>query len=246
MKKNKIYIGSSGFYYEHWKNRFYPQNIKTKDFFAYYQKHLSTVEINNTFYKLPSKKVILHWENEANKDFIFSLKASRYITHIKRLKESKKHLSLFLNRIKHLKPHLGPILFQIPPNWHLDIKRLEGFLKALDENYRYAFEFRDRSWLVKEVFSLLKKHKVAFCIYDLKGFQTPIEITTNFVYIRLHGPKKAYSGSYSKIALQKWAKIIKNFQKNKLDVFCYFNNDENAYAIKNALVLKNMLSKSIL
>ncbi|KKL89571.1 hypothetical protein LCGC14_1913360 [marine sediment metagenome] len=241
MKKNKIYIGSSGFYYEHWKNRFYPKDVKPKGYFEYYQKYFNTVEINNTFYKLPSKKVILHWKNEANKDFIFSLKASRFITHIKRLKEPKKHITLFLNRVKHLKPHLGPILFQIPPNWHLDIKRLENFLKTLDKNYKYAFEFRDKSWLTKPVSSLLKKYEKAFCIYNLEGFQTPLEITANFVYIRLHGPKKAYSGSYSKIALQKWAKIIKNFQKDKLDVFCYFNNDERAYAIKNALELKKLL-----
>jgi uncharacterized protein YecE (DUF72 family) len=241
MKKNKIYIGTSGFSYSHWQEKFYPKPIKAKDYFEYYQKHFNTVEINNTFYKLPSKKTVLNWKDEANKDFIFSLKASRFITHIKRLKEPKKHTSLFLNRVKHLKPHLGPILFQIPPNWHLDIKRLESFIKVLDKNHRYAFEFRDKSCLTTQVFSLLKKYKIAFCIYDLEGFQTPIETTANFVYIRLHGPKKAYSGSYSKIALKKWAKIIKIFQKDKLDVFCYFNNDERAYAIKNALELKTLL-----
>ncbi|NGX34020.1 MAG: hypothetical protein K1060chlam1_00365 [Candidatus Anoxychlamydiales bacterium] len=241
MKKNKIYIGTSGFSYEHWKNRFYPKDVKAKDYFEYYQKHFSTVEINNTFYRLPLKKVVLNWQKEANNDFIFSLKSSRFITHLKRLKEPKKHLTLFLNRVKHLKPHLGPILFQIPPKWNLDIKRLLNFLKALDKNYKYAFEFRDKSWLTNEVFSLLKKYKAAFCIYDLEGFQTPLEITANFVYIRLHGPKRAYSGTYSKKTLQKWAKIIKNFHKKNLDVFCYFNNDENAYAIKNSIELKKLL-----
>ena len=241
MKKNKIYIGTSGWCYEHWKNVFYPNNLKSQDYFDYYSKYFKTVEINNTFYRLPSKKTVLNWRKEAKKDFIFSLKASKFITHIKKLKEPKKHLNLFLNRIKFLKPNLGPILFQIPPNWKLEIKRFESFLKALDQNYRYAFEFRDRSWLVNEVFALLKKYKIAFCIYDLEGFQTPIEITTNFVYIRLHGPKKAYSGLYSKTTLQKWAKIIKDFQKNKLDVFCYFNNDEKAFAIKNAKSLIALL-----
>jgi len=241
MKKKKIYIGTSGFSYEHWQNRFYPKNVQSKNYFEYYQKYFNTVEINNTFYKLVSKKVILNWKKEAKKDFVFSIKASRFITHIKRLKEPKKHLSLFINRIKHLKEHLGPILFQIPPNWHLDLKRFESFLKALDKDYKYAFEFRDHFWLTKEVFALLKKYKSALCIYDLEGFQTPLEITANFVYIRLHGPKKAYSGSYSKKALQKWGKIIQGFKKNKLDIYCYFNNDEKAFAIKNAMDLKNIL-----
>ncbi len=239
--KSKIYIGTSGFSYLHWKKRFYPKNLKAKDYLNYYQKYFSSVEINNTFYKLPSKTTILNWKNEASLNFIFSLKASRFITHIKRLKDPKKHTNFFLNRIKHLKPHLGPILFQIPPNWYLDIKRLEKFLIALDKNYKYAFEFRDKSWLITQVFSLLKKYKTALCIYDLESFQTPLEITANFVYIRLHGPKKAYIGSYSKKKLEKWAKIIKNFQKDKLDVYCYFNNDERAYAIKNALQLKSLL-----
>ncbi len=234
MKKSKVYIGTSGWHYEHWKKNFYPKDLKSKDYLSYYLHHFNTVEINNTFYHLPSKKAVLHWKIEAKKDFIFSIKGSRFITHIKRLKEPKKHLSIFLNRIKYLKPNLGPILFQLPPNWKVDIKRFENFLKALDRNYRYAFEFRDKSWLINEIFELLKRYKAAFCIYDLESFQTPIKITTDFVYIRLHGPKRAYCGRYLKKSLQKWAKIITDLSQEKLDVFCYFNNDENAYAIKNA------------
>jgi len=240
--KKKIYIGTSGFSYAHWQKRFYPTDVKSKDFLKYYEKYFKTVEINNTFYRLPIKKSLLNWQDEVAKDFIFSVKASRFITHIKRLKEPKKHLNLFLNRVKHLKPNLGPILFQLPPNWKVDLKRLDNFLKALDKDYKYAFEFRDRSWIIKDVINLLKKHKVAFCIYDLEGYKTPIEITSNFVYIRLHGPKKAYSGTYSKNTLQKWAKIIKNFQNDKLDTFCYFNNDENAYAVKNAIDLLKIIT----
>ncbi|NGX64098.1 MAG: hypothetical protein KR126chlam6_01523 [Candidatus Anoxychlamydiales bacterium] len=240
--KKKIYIGTSGFSYKHWQKRFYPTDVKSKDFLKYYEKFFKTVEINNTFYRLPTKKALLNWQDEVGNDFKFSVKASRFITHIKRLKEPKKHLNLFLNRVKHLKPNLGPILFQLPPNWKLDIKRLDKFLKALDKNYKYAFEFRDRSWITKDTLKLLKKHKAAFCIYDLEGYKTPFEVTSNFVYIRLHGPKKAYSGKYSKNALQKWAKIIKNFQKDKFLVFCYFNNDENAYAVKNAIDLLKIMS----
>lgn len=241
MKKKKIHIGTSGWHYDHWKGPFYPADIKTKDFFEYYLKYFNTAEINNTFYRLPTKKTLLHWKQTSSKEFIFSIKASRFITHVKRLKEPKKHLSLFLNLIKNIKPKLGPILFQIPPNWNVDIKRFEKFIKCLDANYRYVFEFRDKSWLTKEIFFLLRKHKLAFCIYDLEGFQTPIEVTSNFVYVRLHGPKSAYRGSYRKKTLQKWAKLFKKFQKDKLDVFCYFNNDERGFAVKNALELQKYL-----
>jgi len=240
MKIPKVLIGTSGWSYEHWRGSFYPNNLKTKDFFEYYLRYFTTVEINYTFYKLPSEKTVLYWKKNSPKNFIFAIKASRYITHIKKLKDPKKSLKTFFNRIKLLKPKLGPILFQTPPNWHMDLKRLEDFIMALDKNYQYAFEFRDKSSLKPDIFKLLKKYKVALCIYDLEGFQTPIEITTNFVYIRLHGPKSAYSGSYSKKALKKYSEIIKKLKKDKLNVFCYFNNDERGYAVKNALHLKKI------
>jgi uncharacterized protein YecE (DUF72 family) len=241
MKKKKIYVGTSGWNYDHWKGPFYPKDIKPKDEFKYYIDHFKTVEINSTFYRLPSKKTLLNWKKSSPKDFIFSIKASRYITHVKRLKEPKKSLSIFLSLIKNIKPKLGPILFQTPPNWKVNIKRFENFIKFLDKNYKYAFEFRDRSWLIEDIFDLLKKNNLAFCIYDLQGFQTPIEITADFVYVRLHGPKSAYSGSYSKKNLKKWAKLFKKLKKNKLDIFCYFNNDEKAYAVKNAQEFKRLI-----
>lgn len=243
MKKKKIFIGTSGWYYEHWKNFFYPKELSSKDYFKFYSNKFDSVEINSTFYRLPSKKTLLKWKKESPKDFIFSIKASRYITHIKKLKDQKKSLSTFFNLIKILKPKLGPILFQLPNKWKINLNRLESFFKLLDKKYRYAIEFRDKSWITKETFYLLKKYKIAFCIYDLERFQTPLEVTSDFVYIRLHGPKFAYSGSYSNKELQKWAKIIKKFKKQKLDIYCYFNNDERAFAIKNALKLKILLSQ---
>ena len=240
MKKPKILIGTSGYSYDHWKSYFYPEEIKSTDFFEYYIKFFKTVEINNTFYRLPSKKVIINWRDKSPKDFIFAIKASRYITHIKRLNDPKKSLKTFFSVIKYLKPKLGPILFQTPPHWKVNLERLENFIKILDKSYLYAFEFRDRSWLIEDVFKLLKKHNIALCIYDLEGYQTPLEITANFVYIRLHGPSIAYAGAYTKKDLKKWSEFIKNLKKEK-SVFCYFNNDERGFAVKNAMQLKELI-----
>jgi len=236
-KTHKIHIGTSGWHYSHWKGPYYPKDLSTKDFLAHYAKEFSTVEINNTFYRLPEVATLQNWQALVPKNFLFSVKASRYITHVKKLKDPKASLRKFFTRIQHIKEQVGVILFQLPPKWSLNLPRLEEFLKALPKGYRFAFEFRDPSWLCDEVYALLKKGKHALCLYEFAGEKTPLIVTAKFVYVRLHGPKRAYQGSYSPKALDKWAKQFLEWAKKGIHVFCYFDNDEKGYAPKNALKL---------
>jgi uncharacterized protein YecE (DUF72 family) len=237
-----IYIGTSGWHYQHWKGNFYPKDIKNTDYLDHYLKTFDTVEINNSFYRLPDVGTLENWREKTPNHFIFSVKASRYITHIKKLKDPEKGVDNFLQVVKHLKKKLGPVLFQLPPGWKRNPQRLQQFLEYLPSGYRYTFEFRNKDWFTEEIDHLLQAHNCAFCIYDLKRSTSPEKVTADFVYIRLHGPGNAYEGSYSRKTLQKWAKKIQQWQQARKDVYCYFDNDQSGYAPNNALLLKQLLS----
>lgn len=239
-KPGNIYIGTSGWSYKHWKGTFYPVNLKIKGHFQYYMQYFDTVEINNSFYRLPSKEVFESWRKAVPENFIYVVKASRFITHMKKLKDPTESLSEFLENVSALKNTLGPILFQLPPSWEINIERLHTFLKALPSHFRYVFEFRNQTWYTEEVYNLLREFNCAFCIYELDRHLTPFVITSDFVYIRLHGPGNKYQGSYDESSLQKWANQIKSWSVNK-DVFIYFDNDEKAYAAFNAIRLKELI-----
>jgi len=240
MRVQKLHIGTSGWNYKHWRGAFYPEDLPTKDWQAYYMERFHTVEVNNTFYNLPEKETFKKWRDESPAAFLYSVKASRYITHMKKLKDPEKPVANFMDNVGMLGDKLGPVLFQLPPRWKLNIGRLEGFLEALPENGRFAFEFRDDTWWDPSVYERLRQHNAAFCIFDLEGRQTPIICTADFAYIRLHGPDGAYQGKYNDNALSGWAAHIKDWIEKGLDVFCYFDNDENGYAAQNALRLKEM------
>jgi uncharacterized protein YecE (DUF72 family) len=242
MAKGKIYIGTSGWNYKHWKGNFYPEGLKQKEWLNYYSDKLKTVEINNSFYQLPDIKTFKNWVDTTPKKFIFSVKGSRYITHMKKLKDPEQSSKKLFTRVKHLKKKLGPILFQLPPHWKFNKERFEKFLKSLSDKYRYTFEFRDQTWWNDEALELLKECNSAFCIYELAGTITPKEVTADFVYIRLHGPGDKYQGDYNKKELAGWAGAISAWQKNNKDVFIYFNNDDSGYAVKNAQELQEMFS----
>lgn len=240
MLKSLIHIGTSGWSYEHWKEVFYPRRIRSDERLHFYSQHFNTVEINNTFYHLPTEAVIERWNSAVPNNFLFSIKASQYITHRKRLKDPIESTAKFIERITPLGRKLGPILFQLPPNFKQDISRLENFLSSLDQKLSYTFEFRHPTWFNDEVYELLKKYHVALCITDLGGQLTPMEITAKFTYIRLHGPTNSYSGSYGTKKLHEWKNTIKQFHKNKIKCYCYFDNDEKGYAIKDAIELKSL------
>lgn len=237
----KLYIGTSGWSYYHWKDNFYPPDLATKKWLEYYSEFFDTVEINTTFYHLPLKSSVINWHEKVSKKFLFSVKVSRYITHLKRLIDCEESLNLFYESITELYHKQGPILFQLPPSFKMDEKRLEQFLKLLDPNYKYVFEFRNDSWYTETIYEVLRKRNIALCISDLNGKLSPEEITSDFTYLRLHGPKKAYKGSYGS-QLKTWSKKFSNWLSEGIGIYCYFDNDEKAYAIKDAMTLKKMLA----
>lgn len=240
--KGLVHIGTSGWHYDHWRGPFYPKNLAKREFLQFYQQQFHTVEINNSFYQLPSAKTLIDWRETVPPDFIFAVKGSRFITHMKKLKDPEPSVAPLLERIQLLGDRLGPILFQLPPRWHFNEERLRHFLEALPHDYRYALEFRDPSWLNQEACHLLREHGAAFCIYELAGRVSPQEVTADFVYLRLHGPGGAYQGRYDRQTLAGWAGSISAWAAQGKTVFCYFDNDEAGYAAQNALELQEMLS----
>ena len=212
-----------------------------QDRLAYYVKHFQSVEINNSFYHLPREATLRHWRDAAPSGFVFSAKASRYITHMKKLKETQQSVATFLRRIGILEDRLGPILFQLPPRWRSNPHRLTAFLDTLSSDFRYAFEFRDRSWLTEHTYALLAAHGAALCIYELDGYLSPQVVTADFLYIRLHGPAGPYQGSYDDATLSGWANAFPDWLDQNRLVYCYFDNDEAGYAARNALSLQSLL-----
>ncbi|MBD3378972.1 MAG: DUF72 domain-containing protein [Candidatus Omnitrophica bacterium] len=239
-ENGQVHIGTSGWHYDHWKKNFYPEGVNNGAMLDYYAEKLDSVEINNAFYRLPEKKTFRAWAGKVPRDFIFSVKASRYITHMKKLRTVKRPVNKVLNTVKALGGKLGPILFQLPPRWKKNTSRLEHFLSLLPEENRYAFEFRDPSWFSDDVYDALREKNAAFCIYHLAGRMSPKILTGDFAYIRLHGPKGAYKGRYTGGDLAGWAGAISAWRRNGNDVYCYFDNDQKGYAAENAVELHGM------
>jgi uncharacterized protein YecE (DUF72 family) len=242
-KPGRILIGTSGWHYTHWKGPFYPDNLPAEGFLEFYCRRFQTVEINNSFYKLPEASTLRSWRETAPPGFIFAAKGSRFITHMKKLKDPEGPLATFWDRMAVLGDKLGPVIFQLPPRWSFNPARLRAFLAALPGRRRYALEFRDPSWINAEALEGLAEHNAAFCIYELAGYLSPKEVTADFVYIRLHGPGAAYQGSYDTQTLAGWAGAISSWAAQGKEVFCYFDNDEAGYAALNALELQEMLVK---
>ncbi len=234
MKKGKLFVGTSGWNYKHWKENFYPEGLKQKEWLEYYYSKFDTVELNNSFYRIPEEKTFKKWKDSTPENFLFAVKANRAITHYTYLKDLKK-VDEFLETASALKKKLGPILFQLPPNYKFHKDVLEAFLKGLPKKHRYTLEFRNKEWWNDEAYDLMKKHNAAFCIYELGDVQTPNIVTADFIYVRLHGPHGKYKGSYSTEALEKWNELFQGWMKEGKDVYCYFDNDDSGYAPKNAL-----------
>ncbi len=243
MKKGRIHVGTSGWHYKHWKGTFYPEKTKDSEQLAYYLKYFRTVELNNPFYRLPTAKTFEGWRKAVPDDFIFSVKVSRFITHLKKLHETEESLATFVSNAGALKQKLGPLLFQLPPGWQINEERLGEFLKTLPRDRQCTFEFRNPTWYSNAIFKLLEKHNCAFCIYELAGHRSPEAVTADFVYIRLHGPGKGkYEGSYPDKTLEKWAEKCLGWAAEKRDVYIYFDNDQFGYAAFNALKLGAMVN----
>lgn len=227
--------------YDHWKEVFYPPDLRKDDWLEFYMGHFDTVEINNTFYHLPAPDAFEGWKKEAKKGFVYALKGSRFIIHMKKLKDPKGPLKLFLSRARILDNNLGPILFQLPPRWRCNPERLGEFVKALPFGIRFAFEFREQSWFNEDVYNILREKDISLCIYYMPDFVLPVEVTASFVYIRFHGADFLYGGRYSKKEFSQWADLIAIYLKGGLNVYMYFNNDAEGYAVVNARELKEMV-----
>jgi uncharacterized protein YecE (DUF72 family) len=241
----RIFIGTSGWHYKHWVGTFYPPKTPASRMLDFYLRHFDTVELNNSFYRLPAPETLINWRKYTPKDFLFSVKGSRFITHNKKLKEPFHALENLLPRLENLGRKLGPILFQLPPTWRVNEERLEEFLEALPRYHRYTFELREPSWFTPGVLDLLRKHRAAFCVYDIGGFHSPIEVTADFAYIRLHGPGNKYQGSYSAEALARWAAWIADWSPRLKAIYIYFDNDQAGYAAHNGLTLKRLVAQSL-
>ena len=238
----KIRIGTSGWHYKQWLGVFYPERTSGAEMFEFYARYFDTVEINNSFYRLPAAKTFDSWRESSPRRFLFAVKASRFTTHMKKLKDPQTSSEKFFLVAERLQEKLGPILFQLPPRWKVNVERLAEFLEALPREHRYVFEFRDESWFVPEVFELLRQHGAAHCIHDFADMKVPHELTAHFTYIRFHGPTSAkYFGWYSTRELQVWAERIASWRRQLKNVYAYFNNDPEGAAIKNALELKKLL-----
>jgi uncharacterized protein YecE (DUF72 family) len=242
----KAYIGTSGWNYEHWANGvFYPQAVKPPDWLRHYTRTFDTVEINNSFYHLPTAATFRKWRTTAPHGFTFSVKASRFLTHIKRLRDPEDPLDLFLSRARELKETLGPVLFQLPPQFKANIDRLSMFLRAwrrraARRRLRAAIEVRHESWLTSDVFELLKKYEVALCFADWRDLPITNPVTASFVYVRRHsGPDE---GNYTKKSIRDDASRVREWLRNGLDVYVYYNNDPHGYAVRNAVTLQHSVS----
>lgn len=241
----KVFIGTSGWLYSHWKKIFYPPNLSPKEWLSYFSLHFKSVEINSSFYRLPPPSLFSRWYLKTQKDFIFSVKVSRFITHLKRLKGVKLAWNNFLKRSLNLKEKLGPFLFQFPPSFKKNeenFKRFKDFLNYLDPSFRYAFEFRHRSFCHQQTYKILKKYNCAWVISDSSIFPKEEKITADFIYLRMHGPGKLFSSLYSKKDLKELAQKIKRWKRER-EVYVYFNNDAFGYSIKNGKDLINLIKK---
>jgi len=236
-----IQIGTSGWHYKHWMGKFYPKRLASTRMLSWYSRRFSTVEINNSFYRLPTEAAFATWRRTVPPGFVFSVKASRFLTHMKRLRDPEAPIELFFSRAFRLGESLGPVLFQLPPKWNVDASRLEHFLKALPCGQRYAFEFRDQSWNRRDIFELLRRHNAALCLHDWGGAEWKREMTANFTYVRFHGFEARYGGDYPKETLKVWADRLEAWGKDLTAIFVYFNNDAQAYAISNAQQLMSMV-----
>jgi uncharacterized protein YecE (DUF72 family) len=230
-----IRIGCSGWSYPHWRKRFYPEKLPAREHFDFYARHFNTVELNNSFYRQPPRERFLAWREQAPPGFLFAVKGSRYISHIRRLAVEQKSVDLVVDSARGLGDKLGPVLFQFQNTFKLDLPRLERFLPMLPADVRFTLEFRHDSWLIESVFELLRAHRIALCIPDHPKMPRSFETTGDFTYIRMHLPPRGLG--YGKQALQPWAERIVDWSRRGLDVFVYFNNDMEGHAINDAQIL---------
>lgn len=238
------FIGTSGWSYDHWANQFYPKDLNKNRWLEFYTENLDSVELNASFYRLPKKKTFENWWERTPDCFTFSVKMSRYVTHVKRLLDPEDSLKVFFDAVGGLGEKCSTVLIQLPPSLGFETGRVNTFLEELTVkygDYRFTFECRHQSWFNDGVYDLLRRYGIALCISDTPCYPYSEEVTSGFVYVRLHGHEQLYASDYSDQQLREWADKIRAWNIGGKDVFIYFDNDANAYAVKNALRLRELL-----
>ena len=241
----RVRIGTSGWEYAHWKGSFYPRDLPRDRRFEFYAERFDTVELNATFYRLPGADVFAGWADRAPNGFVFAVKASRYLTHLRRLREPAEPLDRLWSRARRLGRHLGPMLYQLPPRWRPNLERLEAFLAAVPPDDDQALEFRDRRWDRPDVITTLGASPVSLCLHDMPGSETTPRPVGRLVYVRFHGAGARYGGSYSSQRLSAWAGRIAGWAAAGLPVWAYFNNDLGGHAVVDADRLRTMVDRRL-
>lgn len=244
-RKAEIRVGCSGWQYRHWRGIFYPAELPTSRWFEHDARTFDTVEINNTFYRLPPAETFAKWREQAPRRFLYAVKASRFLTHMKKLKDPEDPLVRFFDNAKHLRPRLGPINYQLPPRWPLNLERFEHFLRAVPKRSRHAVEFREASWYDERVYDLLRRYNVALCLHDMQGCATDRMVVGPFIYVRYHFGTSKYGGRYEDDRLDDWSEWLANQAASGLDVFAYFNNDSGGHAPRDAVRLRERIHRHL-
>jgi uncharacterized protein YecE (DUF72 family) len=244
MGRGRARVGCSGWQYRHWRGGFYPADVPQARWFEHYAARFDTVEINNSFYRLPERTTFSAWARRAPPGFVFAVKASRFLTHMKKLKDPEEPIERLFSRLRGLGSHLGPVLYQLPPGWTVNSERFRHFLDALPCGTRHVVEFRDPSWYDAEIRQVMEARRVALCLHDMPGSATGKQPTRPFVYVRFHGSGQKYGGGYSDARLRGWAEWLNARRDEGCDVYAYFNNDVGGHAPRDAVTLRSALEET--
>jgi uncharacterized protein YecE (DUF72 family) len=244
MGRAEVRIGCSGWQYRHWRRRFYPPDLAQDRWLEFYADRFDTVELNGSFYRLPEAATFAGWERRLPPSFVMAVKASRYLTHVKRLREPAEPLERLWSRATRLGTRLGPMLYQLPPRWHRDEARLTSFLAAVPRDRLQAIEFRDPSWYDESILASLRRADVALCLHDMAGSRTVARPVGPIAYVRFHGAGQRYGGSYSSQLLTAWASRLAEWSAAGLPCYAYFNNDMGGHALRDADHLRSLVVRA--
>ncbi len=240
-----VRIGCSGWMYKHWRGLFYPQGLPVKRWFAHYADTFDTVEINNSFYRLPPAETFEAWRRQAPPGFCYAVKANRYLTQSKKLKDCEEPIARMMASVDALRPALGPLLYQLPPRFKINLERLESFLALIPRDVANVFEFREPSWYCEDVFILLERYGASLCVHDMPGSTGPRVAMGPVAYIRFHGTTGKYVGRYPDETLRGWSDWIAGQARSGRSVWAYFNNDIHGHAIEDAQTLRAMVRQAL-
>ena len=238
-----VRVGCSGWNYKHWREIFYPKGLPVSRWFAFYAEHFDTVEINNSFYMLPKAETFAKWRDQAPAGFCYAVKANRFLTQAKKLKECEEPIERMMAATLNLGDRLGPILYQLPPSLKINLERLEQFLQLVPKDVANVFEFRDKSWYVPETYELLDRYGASFCVHDMGGCASDRVAVGPVAYVRFHGGVGKYWGRYSDEVLLDWGDWMAEQARSGRPIWAYFNNDIHGHAIDDAQTLKAMLAQ---